>query len=53
MYLTERAIRENLPLLQWLRENDCPWDVRVILAAQEEGHDDIVRWATENGCPVE
>lgn len=46
------ALYGNLPCLQWLRENDCPWDGRVIRTAQRRGHDDIVQGAINNGCPT-
>jgi hypothetical protein len=41
----------NLPALQWLRENNCAWDVRVITAARDGGHLDLIDWAIANGCP--
>jgi len=40
-----------LLVLQWLRENDCPWDSGVISCATQRGHDHVVDWARENGCP--
>lgn len=47
------AFQGDLPLLQWLRENGCPWDEGIIHSAQEGDHDEIVvhQWAIENGCP--
>jgi hypothetical protein len=32
------ALHDNLPMLQWLRENECPWDVRVIHLAELQEH---------------
>ena len=43
----------NLFILQWLRQNDCPWDFRVVASARANGHEDVAEWAIENGCPVE
>ena len=41
----------QLHILQYLRSENYPWNVYVILAAQELGHSHIVTWAIENGCP--
>jgi hypothetical protein len=38
-------------VLQWARENDCPWDERTCWAAAEGGHLETLKWARENGCP--
>lgn len=44
----------NLPTLQWLRESRCcPWGIKVTHWAREEGHDYVIEWATDNGCPLE
>jgi hypothetical protein len=32
----------NLPALQWLRQNNCPWEVGVINTARDGGHLDFV-----------
>ena len=41
----------QLETLQWLRENDCPWDACTCARAIMAGHFEILRWALENGCP--
>jgi hypothetical protein len=47
------AVRHNnLPTLQWLRGNHCPWDFHVVRNARAMGHEDVEAWAIENGCPV-
>ena len=40
----------NLELVQWLRGNGCPWDLRTCHWAVEYGHVEVLRWARENGC---
>jgi hypothetical protein len=47
------ALNGNLPMLQWLRESDCPWDARVIYLSIYFGHDHVVEYAIANGCPTE
>ena len=38
-------------MLQWARENGCPWDERTCRAAAKGGHLEVLKWAYENGCP--
>ena len=38
-------------MLQWLRENGCPWDESTCAAAAEGGHFNVLQWARANGCP--
>jgi hypothetical protein len=38
-------------VLQWARENDCPWDEDACFAAAQGGHLEVLQWARENGCP--
>lgn len=45
--------QNNLPLIQWLRRNDCPWSSSVIRDSRSLGYDDIAEWAIANGCPTE
>lgn len=47
---TYAAVHGNLPLLQWLRENNFSWNSCVLSHARQEGHDHVVAWALENGC---
>lgn len=42
----------QLPLLQWLREIDCPWGGYVFSFAYAGGHGHIEEWAIDNGCPL-
>jgi len=51
-------------ILQWARQNGCPWDARTYQAAESylhfarpedaasSGHSDVLRWARENDCPI-
>ena len=41
----------HLHILQWARENDCPWDKYTCVLAAGGGHLHILQWARENGCP--
>ena len=60
-YLCEAAARSgtcacaaeggHLEVLQWARENDCPWDASTCENAAEGGHLEVLQWARENGCP--
>jgi hypothetical protein len=38
----------NFEVLQWARQNGCPWDWRTYEWARK-GH--VRQWADENGCP--
>ena len=41
----------QLKVLQWLRENECPWDEKTCEYAAKGGHLEVLKWARENGCP--
>lgn len=41
----------HLAVLQWLRENGCPWGVRTCSCAAGGGHLAAPQWAPANGCP--
>ena len=41
----------NLELLQFLRENGCPWDDWTCWNAAGYGHLDCLKYAHEHGCP--
>jgi len=43
----------NLRNLKWLRKKLCPWDMRTTMAAIENEHYDVLKWAIENNCEVE
>jgi len=36
-------------LLQWARENDCPWNEATCY--WEGGHLEVLMWAREHHCP--
>ena len=41
-------------MLKWLRENDCmSWDEVTIVVAARCGHLEVLKWACENGCPMD
>ncbi|KAL6051432.1 Ankyrin repeat domain-containing protein [Balamuthia mandrillaris] len=41
----------HLEMLQWAKENGCPWDKLTCTWAAKEGHLKVLKWARENGCP--
>ena len=41
----------HLAVLQWARENDCPWDENLCMYAAKGGHLQMLRWLRENGAP--
>ena len=41
----------HLQVLQWARENGCPWDEDTCSGAAHNGHLEVLRWARANGCP--
>ena len=48
--ICEGAAQGNhFAMLQWLRENKCPWEWRTCDAAIRRGHLEVLRWACENG----
>jgi hypothetical protein len=38
-------------VLQWARENHCPWDQDTCEFAADYGELEVLRWAIEHGCP--
>ena len=40
----------HLEVLQWARQNGCPWN-ELTCSAAAGGHLDVLQWAHENGCP--
>ena len=38
-------------MLQWLRENGCPWEEGTCSWAAQGGHLEVLQWARANGCP--
>jgi hypothetical protein len=49
----EWAVGEGrLALVEWLEDNDCPFDNRRLCGiAAAGGHLEVLRWAREKGCP--
>lgn len=45
------AMDGHLKLIQWARQNGCPWDITCRNAALN-GHLEVLQWARQNGCPV-
>jgi hypothetical protein len=41
----------QLQVLQWCRENGCPWDEWSCTYAAQNGHLEVLKWARLNGCP--
>ena len=41
----------QLEMLQWLRANDCPWDIETCTSAAVHGHFEVLQWLRANGCP--
>ena len=44
------AEHNKLAVLQFLREQHCPWNDRTCAAAAEGGHSALLWWARRNGC---
>ena len=38
-------------MLQWARQNGCPWNEGTCNWAAYEGHLEVLQWAHQNGCP--
>ena len=38
-------------MLQWARENGCPWDLLTCMTAATGGQLEVLKWARQNGCP--
>ena len=38
-------------MLQWARENGCPWNEDTCAGAAAGGHLEVLKWARENGAP--
>lgn len=45
------AKRGHLAVLQWARENGCPWDEHTCSAAVSAGQLAVLQWARQKGCP--
>lgn len=51
-FMAEVARCGWMSILQWARENGCPWDVSTTIAASAAGRVDVLQWAVRHGCPV-
>eukprot|EP01032_Pedospumella_encystans_P013836 gene13836-15912_t len=52
-YACEAAVRmRDLPLLQYLHEQNCPWDCQTTEAAIYSQNADILHFVCANGCPL-
>lgn len=40
----------HLHIIQWARQNDCPWNKDTCEDAVFNGHLHILQWARQNGC---
>lgn len=38
-------------ILQWARENNCPWGASTCAGAARKGHLHILQWPRQNDCP--
>lgn len=47
------ASRGYLSILQWMVDKRLPWDGETLYEAARCGHENVVRWARENGCPLD
>merc|ERR1719313_1168234 len=41
----------HLEVVQWLRQNGCPWDSMTSFHAAHGGHLEVLQWVRQNGCP--
>ncbi|CAM9537600.1 unnamed protein product, partial [Ectocarpus fasciculatus] len=41
----------HLEVLQWTRNNGCPWDETTCEYAARNGHLEVLQWAHNTGCP--
>src|SRR4051812_18897833 len=46
--ISECAFYGELQLIQWLRENGCPWNEDTYSSATKGGHLKIIKWLREN-----
>lgn len=45
------AYEGNLALLQWVRQQGCPWDEETCYLAARMGRLNVLQWARKKGCP--
>lgn len=47
------ALKGHFEILKWLRNQNCDWDYRVVIAAIDYGNLDYLKWIIQNGCPFD
>ena len=45
-----RSVVGSVSLLEWAKDNGCPWNESVCHAAAKHGHLEVLQWAHEHGC---
>ena len=51
IHLFAAALNGHLHVLQWARENGCPWNEETCAHAAMKGHLEVLKWAREHHCP--
>ena len=51
MICKNAAKNGHLNILQYARENGCPWNKETCANAARYDHLNILQWAREHGCP--
>ncbi len=51
LFTNEAAREGHLEVLQWARDQGCPWDKWTCASATQGGHLEVLQWAIEQGCP--
>ena len=46
-----RIKRAYRAVLQWARQQGCPWDEGACSSAAGGGHLAVLQWARQHGCP--
>src|SRR5690606_19749185 len=44
------SVVQSIPLLQWAKDNGCPWNTNTSALIAREGQLSVLQWARENGC---
>ena len=50
-YCATAARGGHLSVIQWLKENGCPWNESSCANAAYGGHLPVLQWLRDNGCP--
>jgi len=46
------ACADDRAMIQWLRDNGCPWGTNVMCCAASVGNLELATWLLEQGCPI-